>query len=526
MDLRANNFSKQDLEPIYKVILNRKLGYQPFIFSDELEVGEGYAFMTASSNKPTRNIIHWPGGPDEIKELLVPLDKYKEYQQANNYLRTIYDSFISFICENLRSPLENLEFLEFGCNTGYFVQRLSQNGARRAIGMDQTTNEGIFEWFNQHLGTTAEFRFAEWDSYSHSVRYAEMPEVDVVLSVAVLCHINDLLHHLTYLCAHAREAVFVWTPVRDEDDLLISFGPPSLFSQCTWPLSFDHLIRPTRKLIQLCLEKCGFEEMIFLPQFSGVNDWYQAAWKDHIGVLAFRTSRPKTIFDGGRRRLTIPPDALLKSEKYIPLDQVDTDIPKIIYSTAENCDIFYYRNYFYAIPRNLGPVNLGEIEDYASQGITRAESLELLFERIPSSIAQCRVTASSNLFEGQDISPLMSSISNYIWHAASPPKYPEWITMEYCNPSILSEISLQSQDSSSSDSEEYLRAPKRFILKAGQDMRNWLVLLEIEDAGFTTGSEWKTWPFANNEAYKFYQLVIEANSGNPDFLTLQKIKMA
>jgi SAM-dependent methyltransferase len=524
MDLRALNLSQQDLEPIYKAILERKLGYQPFIFSDQLEVGEGHAFMTASSDESTKNVVYWPGGPDSIKELLVPSGRYKEYQQANGYLRTIYNCFISFICENLPGPVGDREFLEFGCNTGYFVQSLAQKGAKRAIGLDQTTNEELFKWFNRHLGTSAEFQFAEWDSYSHSVRYAEMPKVDVVLSIAVLCHIGDLLHHLTYLCTHAKEAVFIWAPVREEDELLVSYGPPSQYTLRAWPLCFDHLILPTRKLVQLCLEKCGFEKMIFLPQFEGVNDWYKAVWNNHIGVLALRTSHPKTIFDGGRRRLTIPPDALLKSEKYIPLDQGDPASPKMIYSTKENYNILFYGGFFYAVPHLLGSVDLGEIKDYASQGIIRSDNLEVLFEKIPHSRPQCRVTASSNHFKDQDLSLLISPLISCIWHATSPPQYPEWLKLTYDDPFIVSKISFQSQDNAPSGS-EHQRAPRNFKVQASEDGKAWQDLLTVENFIFHQGGDWKSWSFENNNPYTHYRLLICENNGDPDFLTVQNLKL-
>ena len=49
MDLRDRHLTPRQIRELHRFIRRRKLGYQPFVFTDTLEVGEGHKFRTESS---------------------------------------------------------------------------------------------------------------------------------------------------------------------------------------------------------------------------------------------------------------------------------------------------------------------------------------------------------------------------------------------------------------------------------------------------------------------------------------------
>jgi hypothetical protein len=308
MDLRGLQFSADDFEQLLQFIQQRKLSYQPFLFDEEHEVGEGLAILNATSAGPRQGVVNWPHPPSDIADRVVGPSDHESFRSANNALRAIYDYFVASLCRELGEDISGLDFAEFGCNTGYFPYSLSLRGARRTFGLDFTYNKAIFDFFNRKLGTNATFLFSEWDSFRHQPHYHPVPEVDVCLSIAVLCHLADPLHHLTYLCSRARKAVFVWTPSHASDDLYMDFGAPSHFgNSMAWPVSFDYDVKPSRGLLELCLRESGFEDIRHLDGIPTAFDEI-GLWKHHSGIIAFRTRSAATVYTGGALRRDLPPD--------------------------------------------------------------------------------------------------------------------------------------------------------------------------------------------------------------------------
>jgi SAM-dependent methyltransferase len=303
MDLRHKNLTVQSLRDIHRFIIQRKLAYQPFIFTDTLEVGEGLKFHDGETSAGN---VYWENADPRVRDLLVtePI----RFRDANQQLRIIYEHFLDTLVVQLGGDISQLTFAEIGCNTGYLLHGLAIRGAKRCLGYDFTNNVEVFAWFDKVLGISNEFYFAEWDSLTHCLRYAELPEVDVILSVAVTCHLADPVQHLAYLCDHARKAVFLWAPVNDQSDLTISFGSPSKYPNALdWPLSFDNDVRLSIPLVRLCMTQSGFEDIFevqppVLPQRW--REWYFF----QRGYVAFRTKPIKTALGGGKRVRTLPSD--------------------------------------------------------------------------------------------------------------------------------------------------------------------------------------------------------------------------
>jgi len=303
LDLRTRNISLDQMSELHDFIVRRKLAYQPFIFSDDLETGEGYNFI----NRGAGGNIHWKTADPRVKDLVT--DDPESFRRENAALRAIYDDFVGQIAS--RVGVAGLRFAEIGCNTGYFLYALALKGARRCIGYDFTSNSLVFSWFNKVLGTRCEFHFSEWDSFQHRLRYASLPQVDVTLSVAVTCHLVDPIHHLTYLCERAAKAVFFWCPVSDQDALSLTYGPPAKYPNALdWPVGFDNDVRISIPLLRLTLAQCGFEDIHEIQPPEGLPDKWKKWHRLHRGYIALRTARVKTAYSGGRIRRRLPGDAM------------------------------------------------------------------------------------------------------------------------------------------------------------------------------------------------------------------------
>jgi len=305
LDLRDRNFSPEQIAELHDLIVRRKLAYQPFIFLDGLETGEGLQFV----NNGVGGNIHWKEADPRVKDLLTA--DPDAFRRENAVLRSVYEDFIGQISS--RIGVSGLSFAEVGCNTGYFLQALALRGASRCIGYDFTNNSRIFAWFNEVLGTRCEFHFSEWDSFRHRLRYASLPKVDVALSIAVTCHLADPLHHLTYLCERASKAVFFWCPVNNHDSLSITYGfPGNLPNALDWPLGFDNEVRISIPLLRLTLEQCGFADIHEIQPPEGLPEKWKHWHRSQRGFIARRTSWSSTAYSNGETRRKPPGDAMVQ----------------------------------------------------------------------------------------------------------------------------------------------------------------------------------------------------------------------
>ncbi len=305
MDLRSRHISPDQLAQLHEFIVRRKLAYQPFIFSDDLETGEGFRFI----NHGAGGNVHWKNADPRVKDLLT--GDPEAFRRENAALRAIYDDFVAQIAS--RVGVAGLSFAEIGCNTGYFLYALELKGGRRCIGYDFTNNSLVFSWFNKVLGTRCEFHFSEWDSFEHRLRYASLPKADVILSVAVTCHMGDPIHHLTYLCERAARAVFFWCPVNEQDALALTYGHPARYPNALdWPLGFDNDVRISIPLLRLTLTQCGFGEIHEIQPPDGLPDKWKKWHRKQRGFIALRTSTARTAYSNGRIRRMPPGDAKVR----------------------------------------------------------------------------------------------------------------------------------------------------------------------------------------------------------------------
>jgi SAM-dependent methyltransferase len=371
MDLRQRRLTAAQLQDVEMFIRQRKLAYQPFEFSDALQVGEGQRFRDGEFADRCGTVL-WEGHPAEVADLVTK--DPAAFREANRELRRIYDGIVDFIVANADDDVKHLSFAEFGCNSGYFLHSLAARGAGKTTGYDFTENSALFRWFNEVLGIPEgrnEFRFAEWDSLQHRVRHATFDEADVCLSIAVTCHLADPLHHLAFLCSQARRAVFFWCPVNynDSDGLSISFGAPGKYpNSLSFPVDLDNDIRLSPALIRLTLERCGFGKLIEIEP-PAVSSEFHNWFKSQLGFVALRTSSPATVYTNGRTRRKVPADALVSAETptATPWDlesaeETSEQLPVLVEHNYRGFNIVRFQKRVFALDQMLGSIDVARVD--------------------------------------------------------------------------------------------------------------------------------------------------------------------
>lgn len=135
------------------------------------------------------------------------------------------------------------------------------------------------------------------------------------------------------------------------------------------------------------------------------------------------------------------------------------------------------------------------------------------------------ITASSNMFPNNPgNSPMyLMEDKKTIWHAQSPPKYPEWVEIAFCPPASMTHLGIMAQDDSPAMPEIHKRGPKDFVLQGSNDRTKWEDLYMVKDNVYTKGGEWKEWDFSiKNNRYTYYRIYITASSAT-GLLTIQQI---
>jgi SAM-dependent methyltransferase len=288
MDLRPFIKANRYIIMAKDLIVRRLMGYQPFIFADDLETGYGWRFMAGES----KGSVWWPKiDPEfqyalklsEFKKHLIPPDQKDQFTWANQCLRRMYDNFIQEILKRV-DDISCTTFADVGCNSGYFPTAFSMHGAKEAVGFDRADFTYSFELLNSILGTNARFINKGYDPRTQSIDGSK--SYDVVISCAVLCHLSDPLQHLAFLGSIARKMLFIWTPVvPDEQSYCIIFGEPNkYYKDDRFPFCFDNQVKPSARLLRKSLELMGFEIYEVPNCDGGMPDRFYNLHKAFLGI--------------------------------------------------------------------------------------------------------------------------------------------------------------------------------------------------------------------------------------------------
>jgi SAM-dependent methyltransferase len=287
MDLRPFiNHKTTQISRAKELIISGLLNYQPFIFSDVLEVGAGYEFIYGEFS----GLVYWLDvnpkllETPELKRFFIKNEDKDQFTAANARLRCMYDNFIDEICNKIGDISKNT-FADIGCNSGYFPISFSLRGAKKSVGTDRIDYTETFKLLNEIFGTDSIFIHQSYNGLLHSIQGCE--QYDVVISVAVLCHLSDPLQHLSFLGSIVRKAIFIWAPVTDDDDYCIRFGEPNKYYKSDqFPLCFDNKTRPSAKLLRKSFELMGFTEIHEIHnKDNGMPDNF---YNCHKAILAVR----------------------------------------------------------------------------------------------------------------------------------------------------------------------------------------------------------------------------------------------
>ena len=299
MDLRSLISSESQLERARKLALSGLLNYQPFIFSDRLAVGSGLS-IAAGHNADVPSIycpdIKPEGASAErLARELAPAERKQDFFDANERMRRFYDGMIARVIAELGS-VRGLSVLDVGCNTGYFPISFARHGAR-GFGIDRVDYSDTIALLNSLCGTKVEFRLS---SYDGSVRASE--RFDLVVSIAVLVHLSDPLHHLAWLGSSAAKALLVFTPCHDDDDYSIRYHTVNRYYRDRFPYCFD-VTTVSKNLLRLAFEQMGFTKVVEIEPVEGSMPQHWS--KQHLCLLGIRendgaASRPDDVHSVSR----------------------------------------------------------------------------------------------------------------------------------------------------------------------------------------------------------------------------------
>lgn len=130
------------------------------------------------------------------------------------------------------------------------------------------------------------------------------------------------------------------------------------------------------------------------------------------------------------------------------------------------------------------------------------------------------ISSSQQPFLEEDAANLL--YGGHVWHAKSPPHYPEWVKITVDQPRKINHLMIRAQPGSSV---EFKRAPRNFIFQGSNDDMKWSDLLVVKDSIFTHPGERKHWSVNNRATFRYYRIYITANNGDADSLTIWQIKL-
>jgi len=144
------------------------------------------------------------------------------------------------------------------------------------------------------------------------------------------------------------------------------------------------------------------------------------------------------------------------------------------------------------------------------------------------------ITVSSNAFPGDDLyaPEYLMQEGRTIWHAESPPNYPQWVEISFPVPVIITHFGIRSQGDGPSGM-EHCRGPKNIVFQGSnessessgsQKSRKWRYLFKVENNAYAKGEEWKDWFFVNTTAFRYYRIYIKAG-GDSNNLTIRQIRL-
>lgn len=276
MDLRRYVKTKRQIDAAKELEIKGLLNYQPWLFSEDFQTGVGLEWTEGRHS----GLVYYPDidralldSSPELKRLVVDPQNYKKFHEANSKLRQLYDGIADDICAKI-DDVDKTSFLDVGCNTGYFPLR----GARQSAGGDREKSfSESFDLLNALLRMWFKFYDAYYEPKTHPI--SGMSQFDVVVSMAVLCHLSQPLNHIRCLASLAKKGLFVWTLVNEDRGYTIHYAEPrGDYKDDEFPFCFDREIVSSKALLQKSLELMGFKYIYEIPARDSNLPQFSLEW--------------------------------------------------------------------------------------------------------------------------------------------------------------------------------------------------------------------------------------------------------
>ena len=262
------------------------LNYQPFVITDNLQTGVAYSWFHTADPRVSAPLV--------FERLAMPEAEWDKVTSCNAALRAMYDKSVRAIAD--RYPKGTL--FDVACNNGYFPVRAEMYGMGRSAGMDAGPQYGdSLKFLNSVCGTHAKFCSCVYDTATHTAPVKE--KYDVVVASAIMCHLPDPTHFLAFLGRIAKQAIFYWGQILDQDELIIAYKPPNLALDLNragtpFPRCFNDNTRVSRGLLETSFRLMGFRDIVYFesellpvgPKMDLATEIRQGSY--HWGVLAMR----------------------------------------------------------------------------------------------------------------------------------------------------------------------------------------------------------------------------------------------
>jgi hypothetical protein len=129
--------------------------------------------------------------------------------------------------------------------------------------------------------------------------------------------------------------------------------------------------------------------------------------------------------------------------------------------------------------------------------------------------ARAHISASSTL---QDFGPGgVLSANQPGWHSQKPPKFPEWVQLDFNQKQSFTKLSLLPQDGFPD------RGPKRLQIQVSDDGKTWTTAGTIDNACGEV-NRWKSLDVGKTVDTTHVRLLIESNCGSQELLTFRGLR--
>lgn len=251
MDLRSFNLTES------QILMGKQfLGYQPFIISDNVQTGNGYA------------CVYGEGSPVVMEKDNVSEDEWGKFTEANARMRKMYDDWIDAICA-IVDDLSGLSVVDTGCNSGYFLYRFWERGIRKCVGYDRSDMTAAINLLNRITGYKIRFVHEPYNPLTHKIKGCD--KYDITVSSAIMCHLSDPLYYISFLGSITRKALLLHTSVSEEKRYIVSYGKPNrYYKEDPFPVCFDNDVTLSRGLLFESLRLAGFrhiQEVEYNPEW-------------------------------------------------------------------------------------------------------------------------------------------------------------------------------------------------------------------------------------------------------------------